>query len=70
MEESVQPENSAKSKQAVRLVDVFIFSPILIYIGLSGKLTPFWRTVLVILGISTIIYNGYYFIKYNKSNNQ
>lgn len=59
-------EDAAKGKQGMRLFDILIFSPILIYIGLSGKLNVTLRTILVILGFTTIIYNGYYFLKYKK----
>lgn len=56
----------AKQKQLVRVYDVLVFSPILIYIGMTGNLTKTLRYILVILGIGTIIYNGYYYLKYRK----
>ena len=59
-------ENAAKQKQAVRLFDILLFSPILIYIGASGKLNPTLRVILVLMGVGTILYNGYYLFKYKQ----
>lgn len=64
--EGSQVEDAARSKQGMRIFDILVFSPILIYIGLSGKLNTALRSILVILGVTTIIYNGYYFMKYKK----
>lgn len=59
-------ENAARQKQAVRLFDILLFSPILIYIGATGKMNPAIRTILIVMGIGTIAYNGYYFLKYKQ----
>ena len=56
----------AEEKQLVRLFDVFVFAPLLIYIASRGTLTKGMRYILVILALGTIIYNGYYFLKYRK----
>lgn len=43
--------------QPVRMADVFIFGPLMIYAGL-GKATPQWlKTGMVIIGAGTIVYN-------------
>jgi hypothetical protein len=45
--------------QPVRLADVFVFGPLMIYSGL-GKATPNWlRVGMVIIGAGTIVYNLY-----------
>lgn len=59
-------EDAAKEKQGMRLFDILVFSPILIYVGLSGKLNSTLRATLVVLGFTTIMYNGYYFLKYKQ----
>lgn len=66
--ESAMPvvENAATQKQAVRLFDILLFAPILIYIGWSGKMNNTIRTILIVMGIGTIAYNGYYFLKYKQ----
>lgn len=56
----------AEQKQLVRVFDVFIFSPLLLYIASRGTLTKWMRYTLVFLAVGTIIYNGYYFLKYRK----
>lgn len=43
--------------QPVRMADVLIFGPLMIYSGL-GKATPNWlRAGMVIIGVGTIVYN-------------
>jgi len=43
--------------QPVRMADVLVFGPLMIYSGL-GKATPKWvRVGMVIIGVGTIIYN-------------
>lgn len=59
-------ENGAIEKQNVRLFDVLLFSPILIYIGATGKMNKTIRWILVLMGVGTILYNGYYYLKYKK----
>jgi hypothetical protein len=46
------------SKQNVRLIDIFIISPFLIYAS-TLKQNPNWvRISFITLGISTFLYNG------------
>lgn len=61
-EETIQ---DAKKKQWVRLFDIFLFAPALLYIAMKGNLNSTMKAVLVIMALGTIIYNGYFFIKYN-----
>lgn len=50
------------SKQNVRLVDVFVVAPILIYSS-TLKHSPNWiRASLLLIGIATLGYNGYHFL--------
>lgn len=43
--------------QTVRIGDILVFGPLMIYAGL-GKATPLWvRTGMVIIGVGTIVYN-------------
>lgn len=59
-------ENAVVQKQYVRLFDIFLFAPILIGIGWSGKMNNNIRAILIIMGVGTLIYNGYYFLKYRQ----
>jgi len=55
-----------KNTQAVRLVDVFIIGPILIYASTFKTLPSYLRIALLLIGVATIIYNGNNYIKKNK----
>jgi hypothetical protein len=46
-----------KKTQFVRLIDVFIYGPVLIYIGFYGVEYYLYRYILLILGTTTITYN-------------
>ena len=46
-----------KKTQFVRLIDVFVYGPILIYIGFYGVEYDLYRYILLILGTTTIVYN-------------
>lgn len=46
-----------KKTQFVRLIDVFIYGPALIYIGFYGVEYHLYRYILLILGTTTITYN-------------
>lgn len=56
--------------QPVRIADVLVFGPLMIYSGL-GKATPKWvRTGMVIIGVGTIVYNlvNYFEVEKRKRN--
>jgi len=45
--------------QSVRLVDVFVLGPFMVWAGLRATTLPEWaRTALVVSGILTVVYNG------------
>lgn len=45
--------------QNIRLIDVFVIAPILIYAGASkSNLNDFVRIALVIIGVATLFYNA------------
>jgi len=49
--------------QNVRLADILLIGPFLIYAGRKKQLTKTEKTVLVLFGIGTIIYNGDRFLR-------
>lgn len=53
--------------QPVRLVDVFLLGPALIYIGLKQR-KPAYRDLLIIAGGATILYNGFNYLQVAKEN--
>jgi len=56
--------------QAVRLADVFFIGPFMIYAANKKNLSKADRATLVGLGIATILYNGYNYIKQKKNENK
>ena len=59
-------EELSKS-QNIRLIDVFIISPFLIYVGNKAEgISSFERNMLYIIGVATLIYNGKNYIKNKK----
>ena len=52
--------------QYVRILDVLYIGPFMIYAAGKTKLSKADRATLIGLGIATIIYNGYNYIKQQK----
>lgn len=53
--------------QDVRLMDVFLIAPFLIFVGVKYKTLPMpVRGVLIGLGAATLFYNGYNYLKNKK----
>jgi hypothetical protein len=45
--------------QGVRLVDVLVLGPFMVWAGMQGRLRPDWaNAALVVSGVATIFYNG------------
>ena len=44
--------------QPVRLADVFIVGPLMIYAGRKGDFSPLVKDALIGIGVATIAYNG------------
>jgi hypothetical protein len=52
--------------QNIRLLDVFFIGPFLIYAGCQKSLSPAVRTMLIVIGAGTVIYNGARYIQQSK----
>lgn len=55
-----------KQTQVIRLVDVFLIGPVLIYASTFKSLPNYLRAVLFFIGLATIIYNGNNYLKNRK----
>lgn len=44
--------------QNIRLLDVFVVAPFLIYVGTRGQISQTLRIGVVALGVATLLYNG------------
>ena len=50
--------------QYVRLIDIFLLGPFMIYFGINATGVPeLANTLMIIAGIATIIYNGRNYLK-------
>lgn len=49
--------------QLIRLADVFLIGPILIYASTFKTLPTYMRAVLFVIGVATILYNGNNYVK-------
>jgi hypothetical protein len=55
-------DKSSKSQQ-IRLVDVFLLGPFMIWFGaMATGVSSIFKIIMIIFGIATIIYNGYYYL--------
>lgn len=62
----MSPESKIKKVQQVRLLDVVVVAPFLIYTS-TLKHSPKWvRASLLFLGLATLGYNGYHFLEEEK----
>lgn len=67
--ETPQATASDIKAQAVRMGDILLFGPLMVY-GALGKATPQWmRTAMLVIGIGTIVYNAANFIEIEKRKN-
>lgn len=65
MVEAKTPEAkvAADKSQSVRLLDVFVIGPVLIYAGTFKTLPKYLRIFLFVVGVLTIVYNGNNYLK-------
>jgi len=48
-----------RKSQEVRLADVFLIGPFMVWVALRGRLTDLERLIMGVLGAATIAYNLY-----------
>lgn len=61
---NINYQEDVKRAQMVRLWDVFGIGPTLIVIGLLKSTPTSAKIILIAIGAGTIIYNGYFYLKY------
>lgn len=68
MAEGIDYKKQVEDAQMVRLWDVFFIAPVLIIISFLPNI-PWWsRITLFGIGTGTLIYNGYFYLKYRNQN--
>lgn len=60
---SHQPKVAGLSVQDIRILDVVVVAPFLIYVSMRKELPRPIRLMLMGLGVATLLYNGYNYIK-------
>lgn len=67
-EETQETVTEVSKSQNIRLVDVFILAPIMIYAGATKSNLPKWvKWSLIGMGVATAVYNGKNFLKNRKN---
>ena len=58
MAETINQRLSSKRYQAIRLVDVFVLAPTMVYAATFKSLPNYIRLILFVSGICTLVFNG------------
>jgi len=54
-----QTYTEISKSQGIRVLDVFVIGPMMIYFGVKAKNEPTWlRALMIGSGVATIVYNG------------
>jgi hypothetical protein len=53
--------------QTIRLIDVFVIAPILIYASTRERINKPTRYAILAIGIATLVYNGHNYLKVTKN---
>lgn len=56
--------------QNIRLVDVFVLGPAMIWAGTFKALPPVLRIVLIVSGALTMVFNGANYVRVNRAEKQ
>ena len=60
------PDPAIGKSQAIRLIDIFLLAPAMIYVGASGEMPKWLRKWAVIGGVLTIVYNAQNYLRLTK----
>jgi uncharacterized protein related to proFAR isomerase len=71
-ESDIETVTEYSKSQTIRLVDVFVIAPILIYAGVKyQKIMPKALSLsLIAIGVATAVYNGKNYLKNKQTNNK
>ncbi|MES9855921.1 MAG: hypothetical protein ABW166_04865 [Sedimenticola sp.] len=58
--------NTIEKTQAVRLLDIGLFGPMMVMSALDKKPPEFMRLAMLGIGIGTIVYNLYHYLEQDK----
>lgn len=66
IEEAESTVTEVQKSQAIRLADVFLIAPYLIYLSTKKNITTLDSGILILLGVSTLLYNGMNYLNNKK----
>tara|TARA_Y100000296_G_C5070870_1_gene204819 strand:- start:227 stop:439 length:213 start_codon:yes stop_codon:yes gene_type:complete len=69
MAETINQRLSSKRYQAIRLVDVFVLAPTMVYASTFKSLPNYIRLILFVSGICTLVFNGINYLDIKKEKN-
>ena len=69
MAETIDERLSSKRYQFVRLIDVFVLAPTMVYASTFKSLPNYIRLILLVSGISTLVFNGINYVDIKKEEN-
>jgi hypothetical protein len=67
MAETTEERLSSNRYQSVRLMDVFILAPAMVYASTFKQIPDYVRLILFISGVATLIFNGKNYIDIEKN---
>lgn len=66
IEEAESTVTEVQKSQIIRLTDVFFIAPYLLYLSTKDKITNLDRNLLIVLGVTTLLYNGMNYLNNKK----
>lgn len=60
-------KNIVEGYQAVRLVDVFVLAPVMVYASMNKSLPKGVRAILFVSGVATAVFNGRNYLRIKKA---
>lgn len=69
MAETIDERLSSKRYQFVRLIDVFVLAPTMVYASTFKSLPNYIRLILLVSGIATLVFNGINYVDIKKEEN-
>ena len=69
MAETINERLSSKRYQFVRLIDVFVLAPTMVYASTFKNLPDYIRIILLVSGIATLVFNGINYVDIKKEKN-
>lgn len=61
------PDPFVGKSQTIRLIDIFVLAPAMVYVGVSGKVPRWMRVFAVLGGFATVYYNGVNYLRHERA---